>query len=152
MSHFGVLENIRFAAGLPRHTLLELRAIGEKREYSAGEVIFQENGKCDDFFLVASGQVALEMHVAGRGQVGILTVGPGEMLGWSALFANGQMTATATALEPVCAIALSGRALRDLCDQNHELGYRIMRQAALALSQRLVATRLQVLDLFAAPG
>ena len=151
MSHFGLLENIRFAAGLPQQTLTELQAIGELHTYPAGDVIFRENGECDDFFLVASGHVALDMHVAGRGQVRILTVGPGEMLGWSALFGNGQMTATATVLEAVCTIAFPGRALRELCDENHELGYRIMRQAAMALSQRLLATRLQLLDLFSAP-
>jgi len=73
------------------------------------------------------------------------------MLGWSALFADGQMTATATVLEATCTIAFPGRMLRELCDHNHELGYRIMRQAALALSQRLLATRLQLLDLFVPP-
>lgn len=146
-----MLENIRFAAGLPQQTIMELQAIAELRTFASGELIFREGTECDYLFLLASGQVALDMHVAGRGLVRILTVGSGEMLGWSALFGNGHMTATATALEATCAVALPGGLLRGLCESNHELGYRIMRQVAVALSQRLVATRLQLLDLFVAP-
>ena len=152
MSHFGMLERIRFAAGLPQQTLMQLQAIAELRTFAAGEVIFRENTDCDNVFLLASGQVALDMHVEGRGQVRILTIGSGELLGWSPLFSAGPMTATATALEATCALSLSGARLRELCETDHELGFRIMRQVAVALSQRLVATRLQLLDLFTAPA
>ena len=151
MSHFGMLERIRFAAGLPQQTLMQLQAIAELRTFAAGEVIFRENTDCDNVFLLASGQVALDMHVAGRGPIRILTIGSGEMLGWSAMFSAGTMTATATALEATCALAFSGALLRELCESDHDLGYRIMRRVADALSQRLISMRLQLLDLFTNP-
>lgn len=59
------------------------------------------------------------------------------------------MTSTAVALQPVKTIAFDGDALRQLCERNHEIGYYVMRQLETALSHRLVATRLQLLDLFA---
>jgi CRP-like cAMP-binding protein len=58
------------------------------------------------------------------------------------------MTATATALEPVRTLAFDGRALKALCEECHEVGYYVMRQIVVVLSERLLATRLQLLDLF----
>ncbi len=36
-----------------------------------------------------------------------------------------------------------------LCQSNHDVGYPVMRELSKAISRRLVATRLQLLDLFA---
>ncbi len=36
-----------------------------------------------------------------------------------------------------------------LCQRDHEVGYHVMRQTVCAMQRRLVATRLQLLDLFA---
>ncbi len=60
------------------------------------------------------------------------------------------MTATAIALEPAQLIAFPGQTLRELCEADHHFGYRLMFRLSQALSKRLLATRLQVLDLFAA--
>ncbi|HAW27385.1 MAG TPA: hypothetical protein DCY03_04590, partial [Planctomycetaceae bacterium] len=46
-------------------------------------------------------------------------------------------------------IAIDADALAEVCEQDHDIGYQIMRRVALALSQRLVASRLQVLDMYA---
>src|SRR5574338_19084 len=41
--------------------------------------------------------------------------------------------------------------LRDVCDQDHELGYVIMRRLANIVASRLMISRLQLLDIFAEP-
>jgi CRP-like cAMP-binding protein len=140
-----------FVVGLPPHILVEVAALAMRREFAAGAVIFREGADCDELLLIDSGLVALDVHVSGRGPVRILTLGQGDMLGWSPLLGTGRMTATATALEPTHAFAIAGLKIRSLCERNHEAGYRIMRQTATALAQRLTATRLQLLDLFAEP-
>lgn len=89
------------------------------------------------------------MNVPGRGAVRILTLGPGEMAGWSALLDQGKMTASAVAVQDSEVIVAAADKLRQLCETNHDFGYHLMRQMAAALSERLVATRLQLLDLFA---
>ena len=58
------------------------------------------------------------------------------------------MTATAIALEPVRTLSINGRSLREWCESDHEAGYHVMRQLVLVLSERLLATRLQLLDLY----
>jgi hypothetical protein len=68
------------------------------------------------------------------------------------LLGGGVMTVSASALEDTRAIAASGTELLELCRTNRELGFELMQRMAGALAQRLVATRLQLLDLFAPPS
>ena len=151
-SVISVLSAQRFFADLPEQTRILLTGLATLRSFAAGAVLFHEGAACQELFVVAAGHVALDMSVPGRGPVRILTVGPGELLGWSPLLGGGNMTAAATALQDSTVIALPGAALRDMCAADHDFGYRVMRQVALALSQRLVATRLQLLDLFSGLG
>ena len=144
-----VLGESRFAAGLSPESLAAFAGLSRLKSFPPGTVLFQGGTENHNLFLVAEGDVALDMHVPGRGAVRILSVGPGEMLGWSALVGDGRMTATATTLNDVTALVCAGPALRSLCDHDHVLGYQVMRQMAIALSRRLLATRLQLLDLFA---
>lgn len=58
------------------------------------------------------------------------------------------MTASGIALEESELIEFSGAELLRLCDADHDLGYLLMRRLAESLSKRLLATRLQLLDLF----
>jgi hypothetical protein len=41
--------------------------------------------------------------------------------------------------------------LRELCDQDHDLGYHVMRRLANIVASRLMSSRLQLLDMFAEP-
>lgn len=143
-----LLEELRFTAQLSPKTRADVAGISVAREFAAGSIIFREGAECHELFVLTAGHVALDMHVPARGAVRILTVGPGEMLGWSAVVSEGRMTATGTALDQVSTIAISGPRLKDLCNSDHALGYQVMRQMAVELSRRLLATRLQLIDLF----
>jgi CRP-like cAMP-binding protein len=80
----------------------------------------------------------------------LATLGEGEILGWSWLLPPYQWKLHAHALEPTRAIALDGKCLRAKCEQNHDLGYEILKRFAQIMEQRLEATRLQLLDVYAA--
>lgn len=147
-----LLGELGFTADLPEKVVEELAAVSAVVDFPAGTTIFQEGAKNPFLYVVERGHVGLDMHVPGRGRVRILSVGPGEMLAWSALLGNGVMTVSAVALEDTHAIAASGPKLLELCGRNHEVGYQLMSQMAKSLAQRLVATRLQLLDLFAEPA
>jgi len=47
------------------------------------------------------------------------------------------------------AIALDGKCLRSKCEQNHDLGYELLKRFAQIMNRRLDATRIQLLDLYA---
>lgn len=143
------LCDLQFASDWSHGVVTEFAAIANYVEFAAGTVIFLQGEKNLDLYLLCSGRVGLDMYVPARGTVRILTLSRGELLAWSALIGDGHMTATATALEPVRAIAVDGSRLMDLCDNRHDIGFQVMRRLAWALAHRLTATRLQLLDLFA---
>ena len=138
-----------FLRAIPRKLMPQLTDLAQVRVYPPGAILFQEGVAHGEFHIIARGHVRLDMAIPGRGRVPILTAGPGDVLAWSALVQQKIMTTTAVSQEPVRTIASDGDALRQLCERNHEIGYYVMRQLAAALSHRLVATRLQLLDLFA---
>lgn len=138
-----------FANGWPHGIISEVVAISRYVEYPAASIVFEQGAANRNLFLICSGLVGLDMSVPTRGTVRILTLSRGELLAWSALVGDGRMTATATALEPVRAIAIDGSRLSDLCLYRPEIGYHVMTRLAESLSHRLTATRLQLLDLYA---
>jgi CRP-like cAMP-binding protein len=144
-----ILRELQFTAELHEPVLERLAEISALRRYSRGAVLFREGSRNGELFLLRSGRVTLEMNVPGRGRLAILTLGPGEMAAWSALVGDGEMTATAVALDDVEAVVAPAHKLREISEQDHAFGYRLMRRMAAALSRRLLATRLQLLDLFA---
>ncbi|HET6884377.1 MAG TPA: Crp/Fnr family transcriptional regulator [Pirellulales bacterium] len=147
-----LLRGLGFSGQVPREMLEELAAVSAVVNFPAGAAMFHEDVENHFLYLVERGRVGLDMHVPGRGRVRILSVGSGDILAWSALLAKGLMTVSAVALEDTQAIAVSGPTLSKCCETNHELGYQVMRRMAEALSHRLIATRLQLLDLFGEPN
>ena len=110
--------------------------------------MFRE-GDCDSvLYVVEEGRVAIEITIPGRGRVTILTVGPGEVFGWSSLFFQRPKTASARTVEPTRALALDAVRLRALCDADTRLGYLLTRRILDVVSERLKATRMQLLDIY----
>lgn len=142
------LGEVAFSAELSDNVLEAIAAIAQAVNYPAGATIFREGSVDHHLYLIASGHVALEMHVPGHNRVRLLSLGPGDMLAWSSLLGEGRMTASAMAVEPTELIAIPARSLLDLCAAHPQTGYEVMQQMSLALAKRLLATRLQLLDLF----
>jgi CRP-like cAMP-binding protein len=143
------IADSEFGSRFPHDDLQALAAGAYWERRTAGSVLFREGDRSDSFYVVHRGHVALEMSLPARGRIRILTLGPGDIVAWSALLDEGLMTATAVATEETELIRLSGSALNALCEVDSRLGCVLLRRVAEALADRLVATRLQLLDLFA---
>jgi CRP-like cAMP-binding protein len=144
----GLLRGLEFLSGFSEEDLGALARIAEVVEWPAGAVLFREGQKHPQIYLIVEGSVALEARVAPETTKRLQTVGRGELLGWSPLLDQREMTGTARALGPTRAVAIDGRQLGALCEHDPRLGYRVMRRTAQALARRLSATRLQLLDVY----
>jgi len=142
------LGHLQFTATLPESVREALAGIATERTASQGELLCREGESIDELALIQRGHVGLDMFVPGRGQVRVLTLGPGEILAWSAIVGSHGATATGIAVEETKAIVFHQKDFIRLCESNHEVGYLLMRELSKAISKRLVATRLQLLDLF----
>ncbi|MBI1750566.1 MAG: cyclic nucleotide-binding domain-containing protein [Acidobacteria bacterium] len=117
--------------------------------YLDGEAIFREGDPSLYLYILKHGRVAIEIHVPSKGRQTILTVGPGDIFSWSALVEPRIETASARAIEEVEVLGIKGGELTDLCLEDSELGFELYRALAEVITARLVATRLQLLDVFA---
>lgn len=144
------LAQTTFGAGLTPRCQQSLSELAALVSVKAGQLLFREGVENADVYLLLRGRIDLAMTVPGRGAVRIMTLGPGEMIAWSAVVGDGRMTCSARCMEDSELLAFPGPALREMMEGNHDLGFEFMRVLATALTRRLVATRLQLLDLFSA--
>ena len=142
------LRGIQFLRDLPEEQIDQLADVASVVQFPAGTVIFRQGEAASTLYLVVEGNVSLEVCAPGVGCKRILTVGAGELLGWSPVLEYGRLTATARAISDAQIIAFSGPQILAICEQNPRFGYEFMKRAALALAKRLNATRLQLLDVF----
>lgn len=147
LSVLDLLATLPVAAGLDAGDRAKLAAIARLEQLPAGARIFAEGDRADAVYLVVDGRIALDMRVAGGEQVTVLTVGPGELVGWSALIGDTRV-ASARAVSPVRLVHLPKAELNALCDADHDIGYAVMRLALIEVSRRLEDTRLQLLDVY----
>lgn len=112
------------------------------------EVLFQEGAPAEEFLLIESGRVAIEIFVQGRGHVSIETLGPGELVGWSWLVEPNRWHFDAIAVVPTELIAFSAEKTKRLMEANETCGFHLMRRFLPQIVQRLRATRMQFLDFY----
>ncbi len=141
------LRNLSFLNDVADSHLEALASVASVKDYPPGAVVFREGQKEQPLHLIVEGEVSLEFCAPGAGCKPFQTVGAGELLGWSPLLHLGAMTATARVLEPTKAVLIDAKQLGALFEQNPRFGYEFMCRVALVLSQRLSATRLQLIDI-----
>ena len=142
------LKRLAFTEGFADDQLDRLAELARPVHWDAEETVFREGDQDTVLSVVEEGRVAIEVTVPGRGRVTMLTIGPGEMSGWSSLFYQPPKTAAARAVEPTTALAFDALKLRALCEADPRLGYAFTSRTLQVVSERLKATRLQLLDLF----
>jgi len=116
--------------------------------FKAGTYILKEGDPANTFYLIREGKVAVEVFAPQRQPIIVATLSVGELLGWSWLLPPFQWRFHARAIDSVRAIALDGKCLRTKCEENHDLGYAVLKRFAQIMEHRLEATRLQLLDVY----
>jgi len=113
-----------------------------------GEMLAREGETAKAFYLIQAGHVALQLHTSDRGVVPIKTVGTGEIVGWSWLVPPHRWQFDCRAVDAVQGLAFDAVWLREKCEQDHELGYHLLKQLVAEIANRLAATRLELLDIY----
>ena len=118
--------------------------------FQIGAYLFREGEEASHFYLIRQGRVAVEIYAPQRPPIVVQTLEGGDILGWSWLIPPYHWRFDARVVEPARAIALDGKCLRSKCEENHDLGYALLKRFAHIVDQRLEATRMQLLDVYAA--
>lgn len=138
-----------FFAGLDRAYLDVIVGCASNVRFEAGAYVFREGTPADTFYLVREGKVAVEILVPHRKPVIVATIGEGEIVGWSWLLPPYVWKFNGHAVQQVRAIALDGKCLRAKCEENHDLGYEILKRLVQIIEHRLDEARFQQVDVYA---
>ncbi|HTT21309.1 MAG TPA: cyclic nucleotide-binding domain-containing protein [Candidatus Sulfotelmatobacter sp.] len=137
-----------FFAGLDQPFLDLVVGCASNVRFPAGTYIFKEGEEANAFYLIREGKVALEISAPQRRPIIVDTLDTGDILGWSWLLPPFQWKFNAHATSELRAISLDGKCLRGKCEENHDLGYELLKRFAKIMERRLEATRFQLLDLY----
>lgn len=142
------LRDLRFLHGIGPMHLEQIARISRIRDYNEEDVVFRQGDAAQYVYLVVDGNVSLEICAAGTGCQQILTLGPGELLGWSSVLEQLSYTARARALDTTRLVEINIAQLLTICERDPKFGFELMRRTALALAKRLSATRMQLLNVY----
>jgi CRP/FNR family cyclic AMP-dependent transcriptional regulator len=145
------LKEHPFTRGFWPDHVARLASMAAEVRFTAGELIFHEGDHSSLFYVLVSGNVALEVVASGR-PVRVATLYAGEVLGWSSITGDNGKQFQARALEGVQALAFDGARLGHACEQDFAFGYFFMRAVLNVTTDRLHAIRSQLLDMYTPAG
>lgn len=138
-----------FLAGMSREQLELLADCAMAAHFKEGQTILRAKEIANRFYLIESGEVALEARLENGEPVVIESIGPGELLGWSWMFPPHVWHFTARALEPTNALFFYGSIVREYCERDHSLGFELFKRMSAVMMHRLQAARYKMLTLHA---
>jgi CRP-like cAMP-binding protein len=138
------LRGIRFLQGTSPEHLEQLASVAEVCDFDVSDIVFHDGDLADSIYLVVFGQLVLEVCTPEWGCKQIVSVGTGEMLGWSSLSEHQRMVATARVTEKTRLVRIAVAKLVAICDEDPQFGYEFMHRSMLALAKRLTATWAQL--------
>ncbi|MCZ1005844.1 cyclic nucleotide-binding domain-containing protein [Streptomyces lydicus] len=138
--------------GMPPDRRRRLTDIAVEVSLPRATRLFEEGRRADHFWIIRSGQVALDQRVPGRRAAVVETLGRDELLGWSWLFPPYLWHFGAQTVGPVEAVEFDAKVVRALCESDPVLGRAMYRYVAETVADRLHGTRVRLLDLYGPQG
>jgi CRP/FNR family cyclic AMP-dependent transcriptional regulator len=141
-----LVAGLSFFKGLTPHQLKLLADSAMEERFQAGERIYREGDPANRFYVILEGKVAIETEAGGGAMIRVQTLGPGEDIGWSWLFAPYYLHFSARAVTPVKVIFFYGTRLREQCEADHHLGFELMKRIAGVMIVSMEATRRKLVE------
>lgn len=147
-----IMQEISWFNDLEKEHFEKLAAIASIHDLPKDSEVFREGDRQDKLYIVIEGRVALEIFIPHQGRHRILTAEKMDLIGWSSV-TPGMRTRTASAktVIPSRLLGVDSEALRQLCKDDHTLGYIVFRRISNIIASRLTVTRMQLIDMFATP-
>jgi CRP/FNR family cyclic AMP-dependent transcriptional regulator len=160
------LELIRrypFFAGLSHSQIETLAHVADEMSVPAEHYFFHEGDELNHFYLAVEGEVVVVIGLPKKGvthklselltyefqtnDVIVITIGLGDIFGWSALIPPYKATSGGKTLTPCRVIAFDCRQLRQSFEEDFQFGYLMTQKAAQVIRSRLRQLRTESLVL-----
>jgi CRP-like cAMP-binding protein len=139
-----VLRRYPQFAGLSEGDLREIAGFSRVRDFEVGEELFSEGGQATRLVLVMTGVLEIVYELGDGERVVADRLVSGDSAAWSALIEPHTLTASGVAGKGGAVLEIEAEPLRRMCQKNTDFGYRMMKELARVLRDRLSAMRVQV--------
>lgn len=139
MSIVPLLKKVDILNGLSESQLEKVAELCREQTHSADDIIFEENDKSSELYLIQDGLVKITLSVPEPGEEkSIVTLGKGQIFGEMALVDEGPRSASARCIADGTKLWVAKRAdFISLCEEDTSIGYQVMRNIAADLSFKL---------------
>jgi CRP/FNR family cyclic AMP-dependent transcriptional regulator len=141
------LEVHPFVADFTAEHREQLAAMAKEAHFEPNQIIFHEGDDYSVLYLLVEGMVALELEAPDH-VLRVQTLYGGDVFDWSALLRHAGKHFQARALDRVTALAFEGEELLASFERDPQFGLAFMLRLMGVVSERLRATRLQLLDMY----
>jgi CRP/FNR family cyclic AMP-dependent transcriptional regulator len=141
-----ILDEHPFFRGMKAQHLRTIVESATVVRFEPGEVIFREGEPAHRFYVIRTGRVALQLVSYRIDPFTVMTIERGDIVGWSWLYPPYRWKLTAKALEDTRAISLDGRHVCTRCDEDHDLGYELMKRFAHIIDDRVEALSVHLVE------
>lgn len=139
-----LLRRSELFAGLPDAKLDQIASIGHTRTFEKGDVVIAEGDPSNELYIIEKGMVEVLIpdqpisDVHGTTGLAVVQLGRGQVFGEMALVDQGARSATIRCVEEETTLFIIPRdAFWALCEEDHHIGYVVMRNIARDLSFKL---------------
>ena len=140
MNPFEILKGIDIFSSLSDRELERIKTVAREESFPEGTVIFNENAPGDKLYIIGEGHIDIKKRGEdGRSLVGLVRLGPGEIIGELSILDEKPRSASAFAAGPSKTVLLSiGKSDLDrILDQDQALAVKLLRGMLRKLSARL---------------
>ena len=137
MSVTDLFRNVALFSGLSSIELEAIAAISSEKSFPAGSIIIQQGEIGDELYIIQEGQVEILVIGGPDREIPVVVLGKGQNLGEMSLLDLGYRSATARAATPTTVQIINQADFTALCEQDHHIGYLVMRNLAADLSFKL---------------
>jgi CRP/FNR family transcriptional regulator/CRP/FNR family cyclic AMP-dependent transcriptional regulator len=134
-----VLESVDLFEGLGEQDLDKVATICQEKRYHKGDIIAREGEAGDELYIITDGfvEVLLGDRPKATARV-VVSLGTGQIIGEMSLLDQGPRSASIRAVsEPTIVQVVCRADFENLCQQNTNIGYAVMRNLAADLSFKL---------------
>jgi CRP/FNR family cyclic AMP-dependent transcriptional regulator len=143
-----LLKECSFFSDLSHEELEFIASCGRLVHFCQGEKIASYGDSADSFFLIRDGKVALSIETLVERPFLFKTLGPFDIVGLSWLIPPYRWTSSAYAQTEVKALAFHGKCIREKCEKDHHLGFKLMKHLLQVMVEREDALKLHLIDIY----
>ena len=142
-----ILSQNKLFEGIPEKNLAAITKISEEITLTKGRLAFVEGSPAEHVFILLEGEIDIQVTLTSRpGSVTVAVINqPNQSFGWSGIVTPYTYTASALCKTDCRILAIDGKKLIQVLQQEPESGFIVMQRIAELIARRLRNSRIALL-------